>query len=101
VTCSPIAGERLMRDPLLLIEILSPSNTDQTRANVWTYTTLPSVAEILVIHSMVVNAELLRRAADGSWPEQPDLIEEGGILRLDSIGLELPLATVYRTALAG
>ncbi len=34
VTCAPASRERLLADPVLLIEILSPSNADQTRANV-------------------------------------------------------------------
>ena len=34
VTCTPPRGERLLEAPVLLIEILSPSNADETWANV-------------------------------------------------------------------
>ena len=61
----------MVPDPVLLIEILSPSNEAQTRANIWAYTTIPSVREILAVHSTRIEAELLRRNPDGSWPEEP------------------------------
>ena len=48
-------------DPVLLVEILSPSNRAETWTNVWAYTTIPSVREILVLHSLRIRAELLRR----------------------------------------
>ena len=66
VTCSPgLPGDRALRDPVLIIEILSPSNRAETWMNVWSYTTIPSVREILVLHSDKIGAELLRRGADG------------------------------------
>lgn len=40
-------------------------------AEVWTYTAIPSVKEILVPKMAVNGAELLRRAEDGSWPGKP------------------------------
>lgn len=98
VTCSPPSRERLMHDPVLLIEILSPANEEQTRANVWAYTTIPSVAEILIVDSGAVRAELLRRQPDGIWPEQPLMLAADHALELASIGLELPLRELYRTA---
>ncbi len=97
VTCVPPSREHLMSNPVLVIEILSPSNKDKTRSNVWAYTTIPSVREILVISGTEVRAELLRRAPDGAWPEAPTVIDHGQSMTLDSIGLELPLAAAYRT----
>jgi Uma2 family endonuclease len=79
---------------VLQIEILSPSNRSETWTNVWAYTTIPSMQEILVLHSTAVRAEMLRRDADGNWPERPEVLE-GGTLELLSIGLQLPLATPY------
>lgn len=100
VTCSPADRGRFMDQPVLLIEILSPSNTEQTWENVWAYTTIPSVTEILVISSTSVAAELLRRNSDGSWPEQTTELGDGEMLRLTSIGFELALSAAYRTAIA-
>ena len=98
VTCAPYAAEEtVLADPVLVVEILSPSNQAETWANVWTYTTIPSVAEILVLRTAVVGAELLRRRADGAWPERPEAVEAGGELVLESLGFRAPLADLYRT----
>jgi len=89
-----------LADPVLVVEILSPSNRADTWANVWAYTTMPSVREILVLHTDAVAAELLARRPDGAWPERPTLIAEGA-LTLASIGLHIPLSDLYaRTPLA-
>jgi Uma2 family endonuclease len=77
VTCAPSSGGQLMPHPLGLIEILSPTNEAETWANVWTYLTIPSVMEVLVISSTRVEAELLRRNPDGTWPEVPTPIGAG------------------------
>ena len=96
VTCTPDApGQQTLPDPILLIEILSPGNATDTWDNVWSYTTIPSVREIAVVHSTRVLVELLRRGADGSWPEEPEEIGSQGILRLESIGFACALADVY------
>jgi len=97
VTCSGYdAEESALANPVLLIEILSPSNQAETWANVWTYTTIPSVLEILVLKTASIGAELLRRNQDGSWPSQPLSIETGD-LTFESIGFSIPLAAAYRT----
>jgi Uma2 family endonuclease len=43
ITCAPPAGEHLMVEPLVLIEILSPTNVSRTRSNIRAYTTIPEV----------------------------------------------------------
>ena len=78
-------------DPVLLIEIRSPSNRSETWTNVWAYTTIPNVQEILELHSTAARAEILRRDVDGNWPERSEVLEDG-TLELLSIGLQLPLA---------
>ena len=97
VSCSGYdAEDSALTDPVLLIEILSPSNQAETWANVWAYATIPSVKEILVLRTATIGAELLCRNPDGSWPEQPLTIAAGN-LTLQSIGLTIPLAAAYRT----
>jgi Uma2 family endonuclease len=87
----------MLPDPLILIEILSPSNETETWANVWTYLTIPTVMEVLIANSTRVEAELLRRNPDGTWPEVPLQIGRADALSLDSIDFTVPLATLYRT----
>ncbi|MGH9305131.1 MAG: Uma2 family endonuclease [Acidimicrobiales bacterium] len=97
VTCSGYENEETaLTDPVLLVEILSPSNQAETWANVWAYTTIPSVQEILIVRTSVIGAELLRRNANGAWSKQPTTIESGD-LTLESIHFRLPLTALYRT----
>jgi Uma2 family endonuclease len=96
VTCSaPKSGQIAMADPILLVEILSPGNERDTRDNVWAYTTIPSVREILVVQSTRIAAEILRRGANDHWPPGPEEIGQGGIVRLDSVGLSCPIGDFY------
>lgn len=96
VSCTADApGQQMLPDPVLLIEVLSPGNSADTWDNVWSYTTIPSVCEIAVVHSTRVFAEVLRRGADGHWPEEPDEIASDGVLTLQSIGFSCPLRQIY------
>jgi Uma2 family endonuclease len=97
VTCAPPTGGLEMAEPVLLAEILSPNNYAETRANLWAYTTLPSVRDILVVHSTRIEAEVLRRGPDGTWPEQPLVLRDDEMLELASLGFSAPLRALYRT----
>jgi Uma2 family endonuclease len=98
VRCSePQVEEAAVSDPVFIIEILSPGNEAETWSNAWTCTTIPSVQEILVLRSTMVGADLLRRHPDGSWPQEPETILEGDLV-LESIGFQVSLADIYRTA---
>jgi Uma2 family endonuclease len=97
VTCSRYESEEAtLSGPVLIVEILSPSNTAETWTNIWACTSIPSVREILVLHTASIVADLLRRDADGNWPEVPVSIAAGDLV-LDSIGLSVPLKSLYRT----
>lgn len=97
ITCEPDdPGVHAMTEPIVLVEILSPSNEAETRANVWTYTTIPSVREILLIRSTHIAAELIRREPDGSWPANSMPIAEEAPLVLESLDFSCPLNLVYQ-----
>ena len=96
VTCAPNRpGEIMTPEPLLLIEVLSPGNANDTYENVRAYATLPSVQEILVVHSTRVRVEVLRRGSNGDWPANPETLEAGGSVKLSSIGAEFALSEIY------
>jgi len=95
VTCNPITSDVEIPEPVLLIEILSKSNWKETIDNIWTYTTIPSVRELLVVSSMGVEAQFLRRQDDGSWPADLIRIDEADDVTLASIGLTVPLKAFY------
>jgi Uma2 family endonuclease len=62
VTCTPYEAEEYdVSNPVLIVEILSPSDRAETWRNVWSYTTVPSLREILILSSTGIRAELLRR----------------------------------------
>lgn len=96
VTATPNAlGYLMTPDPILLIEILSPGNKQDTYDNVRAYATLPSVLEIVMIESTRIGAEVLRRDETGDWPPNPEAIAHGALLELKSIGASFPLHHVY------
>jgi Uma2 family endonuclease len=97
VTCAPPSASLMVAEPILLIEILSPSNEVETWANIWAYTTIPTVVEILVISSTRVEAELLRLRPDGSWPEIPEGVGADRDLRLENVDFTVSLQDLYRT----
>jgi len=88
-------GLRALTEPTLVVEILSPSNESETRENVWAYTTIPTVREILLIRSTRVAAELIRRGADGIRPANPQPIDADAALVLESLNFSCPLAAIY------
>jgi Uma2 family endonuclease len=100
VSCAPFdPAQAAPADPVLIVEILSPSNRAETWANVWAYTSIASVGEILVLRADKMAADLLRRRADGAWPDRAMPVEAE--LVLESIGLRIGMAELYaRTQLA-
>jgi Uma2 family endonuclease len=99
VTCSALEpSDKLLREPIIVIEILSPSNKADTWANVGSYVTIPEVREIVLLYTAEVRADLLRRDDDGVWPEDPLVLRSDAPLTLETIGFIAPVATFYRTA---
>jgi Uma2 family endonuclease len=96
VNCLPDErGQYALPEPILIVEILSPSNEAETRDNVWAYATIASVREILLVRSTDIGAELLRRQEDAAWPEQAEVLGETGELSLSGIEYRAPLAAFY------
>lgn len=95
VTCSPIGDDVEIPEPVLLVEVLSKSNWKETMDNIWAYTTIPSIQELLIVSSMGIEAQLLRRQDDGNWPANLTRIDETENVVLTSIGLTVPLKTFY------
>jgi Uma2 family endonuclease len=96
VTCEPGLGFKgIVTEPVLIVEILSPSTErDDHFVKLPEYQAIPSLREILYIESESVAATVYRRQADG-W----DAIAIAGPearLELYTIGLDIPLAAVYR-----
>ncbi len=95
VTCQPNQrGRQMIEQPILIVEILSPGTERHDRlVKVPAYRQIASVAEILLIDSESLYAEILRR--DGArWIA--DLVRGAeGELVLAAIGLRLGLGDLY------
>ncbi len=97
VTCRPSERDDVMMpEPILLAEVLSPGNEGDTWESVRACATIPSVQEILVLHSTRIRAEVLTRDEAGAWPENPVVVERGSEVRLSSIALSFPIEEAYR-----
>ena len=89
-------GQQAVPNPVLVIEILSPGNRDDTRDNVRAYSTLGSVQEIAVLHSARFWPKYHRRGPTGNWLTNPEFVGPGEPLRLPSVGLDCMLDDAYR-----
>jgi Uma2 family endonuclease len=94
VTCAPPErGRPYPADPVLIIEVLSPSTAVHDRGRkVEAYSRLPSVKEILLVSSEERRLRSWRR--DGRRWIVGDLIGEAE-LRLDTVPAPIPLAAIY------
>jgi Uma2 family endonuclease len=94
-SCEPSEpGDRLMREPILIVEILSPSTTAFDRLQkIADYRRIASVREILLIDSESIFAEVLRREGE-RWITE---IVQGpaATLSLVSVPLNVAMAEVY------
>jgi Uma2 family endonuclease len=96
VTCEPLRAEdRLIREPVLIVEILSPSTAAFDRqTKVVDYRRIPSVQKILPIDSATVFAEILRREGD-RWVTE--IVQGlGATLSLSSVSLSISMADLYQ-----
>lgn len=81
-------------EPVMLVEVLSPSNERRTRESLRSCATIASVQEIVAVHSKRLRIEVSRRDADGGWSE-PEIVGPSGVLRLASVSLAAPIEDVY------
>ena len=100
VTCDPPQpADRLIRDPILVVEILSPGTAGFDRqTKVPDYRRIASVQEILLIDSESVFAEVLRRDGE-TWITE---IVRGptATLSLVSVPLTISMAELYEGIVA-
>jgi Uma2 family endonuclease len=96
VSCRPqVRGDKSMPEPVLLVEILSPSTARADQAKVWLYATMPSVQEILIVHSTKIRLEFYTRNADGSWPKEAQFATTGQGIHFNCIDMALAVDDLY------
>lgn len=87
---------KIVANPTLVVEILSPGNERVSRSNLWSYRSIPTVRTILLLYSWKVAAELSVRTED-VWPDAPMTLGRDDRLVLPEAGLDVPLADAYAT----
>jgi Uma2 family endonuclease len=95
VSGAPVTSGCETKDPILIVEILSPSTENSDRkVKLRDYRRFPSVREIVLIDAYRVWCEVHRRQPDGRWIV--DLLDEADArLVLDSVGLDVALLDLY------
>lgn len=97
VTCTPhTKGERAFPNPILIVEVLSPTNSEETWESIQACATIGSVTEILVVESETADVQVFRRDDKGIWPTEPVRLGIDGVVHLASIGLDMPVVEIYR-----
>jgi len=100
VRCGPFHGRTYVTDPMVVIEVLSPSTIDSDRGNkLRFYKTLPTLRHIALVYQEQMRIEHYVRTDEG-WRIEI-LTRPDERLRLDAVGFELPLARVYFGVPAG
>jgi Uma2 family endonuclease len=94
VSCTPIQpGMAAIPDPVVVIEVLSPSTIEHDRGRkAYDYTRIESVQEIVLLSSEQRHVVIWRRRG-AKW-EVEDLIGDAA-LELEAVGVTIPLAAVY------
>jgi Uma2 family endonuclease len=86
-------------NPLLLVEVLSPSTEDYDRGEkLGHYKHIPSLVEVVFVAHDRHEVEVVRREKDGSWSRHVG--HEGETVRLTSLGCELSVSAIYENPLA-
>jgi Uma2 family endonuclease len=93
VTCAGLTGRQFVAEPVLIVEVLSPSTatTDRDR-KLPDYRTIPSLQDILVVSSTEPRIEHFHREPDG-WKIH-DLRGEG-TLRIEAFDVTIDLTELY------
>lgn len=95
VSCSATDRERYYRkEPMLLIEVLSPSTEALDRGGKFgNFVQIPSLQEYVLVAQDVPQVEVMRRR--NAW--RPEFLFMGDTLVLESVGLSVPVTTIYQT----
>ena len=96
VCCSAAdaADPLIKRDPVLLVEVLSPATAAYDRGDKFAaYRKLPGLREVLLVDTDSRRCDLYRKGDDGLWVLHP--FESGQALRLESVALDLPAALLW------
>ena len=82
-------------NPVFVAEVLSPSTKNYDRGTkLRLYRMMPSFVECLLVEQTPVEVEHWRRLEHGDWLLST-IRDNAGVLKLQSLGCELPIADIY------
>ena len=94
VTCSPTSGsDDVVPEPVLVVEVVSPSTAHVDRGRKkGEYFATPSIRQYAIVAQDERLVDLYTRTEAG-WVNE--IVTDGGVLNLSSIGIALPLDAIY------
>ena len=96
VTCEqPTKDNNIVREPVVLIKVLSPSNEKESWESIRSCATVPSVKEIVVVDSEKLHIEIYRKDGQGHWPAAAEQIDVDSVLLLTSLDAQFAARDVY------
>lgn len=95
VSCLPVGDGKRSPDPVLIIEVMSPGNPENTWESIRACANIASVQEILVVESERTEALLFRRGDKGEWPIDGVKHQLSECVTLTSIELSIQLTDIY------
>jgi Uma2 family endonuclease len=94
VRCGRIGTRNFVTDPLVVVEVLSPSTMDLDRGEkLRFYKDLPTLRNIVLVYQDQMRAEHYRRTDEG-WPLEV-LTDPEDMLRFEAVRFEIALDQVY------
>jgi Uma2 family endonuclease len=94
VRCGPLQRQNFVTDPLVVVEVLSPSTMDTDRGEkLRFYKRLPTLFHVVLVYQDQVRAEHYHRG-DTEW-ELDVLTTPSGTLAFDALGCDVLLADAY------
>ncbi|GAA4361075.1 Uma2 family endonuclease [Hymenobacter saemangeumensis] len=100
VSCAPadFQDEYLVRQPVLIMEVLSPSTAEYDRTEKFSqYRKLASLQHYILVSQATWAMDWYRRDEAGQWIHRL-LTEPADILDISDLGLRLPLVEVYEAS---
>ena len=97
ITCDPAdqQAKRVLKAPVLLIEVLSPSTAEYDRGRKFNqYKQLPSLQHYLLVSQTSWLVEWYRREANNIWSFTP-LVEADDALVIPDLNISLTVAEIY------
>jgi len=95
VACDPDdSDDYFVKRPVLVVEVESPTtSTIDRREKLMAYRRLPSLREYVILSQDRIGADVFRRDEEGSWLSEQ--IGPDETLRLESVGVTIPLKSLY------